>query len=336
MVEPQITKTADNGGADRTADRVIKRLRSMKQVTYYLKQIYLDTRILLRFRKLYPQKVRLPPHGHLVHIDPHDKRARKKLIADSVRKKYSRNQDFWHRACEYFRPGVAIDIGVNFGECLFSANYDPATSVIGIEANPGLQHFLLKSCAAHPQHQQIQLFSAAAGENSHQELTFHIDERWSGGSTAGNVEHNRGNRPFKKVTVPTLSVDDAVRSLNDDDGHSPIVFKIDVEGYKRHVIRGMREILKSNRPLVGLAEFDTKLLANAGVDPDQFWKELQQDFKVSMFVSKRSVLNILNESLDEAMQHLTKRHWHTDLLLFRNASSPARFIETWLTTRKVA
>lgn len=46
--------------------------------------------------------------------------------------------NFWINAINEYSPDLLIDVGVNYGECIFSTNYPKHTQIYGIEANRDL------------------------------------------------------------------------------------------------------------------------------------------------------------------------------------------------------
>lgn len=279
-----------------------------------IKQAYLDARILLSYGQLNPDWVSLPPHGHMVSINPRDNRARKNLLADTIRGKYRQNRDFWERACRMLSPDWALDVGVNFGECLFLPCYAEHTNVLGIEANPELARFLRASCEKHPQSGQIDMQFGVATNESGKEVEFFINELWSGSSTVALPTDHNGTNPYRAVRMPTLCIDELIEQKKPiTDG--TVVFKIDVEGYESHVLAGMTQTLSTSRWALGFIEFDPIHLKNAGVDAGEFFNELQQQFEVWMFTSPRRIVSTHNIEFKELARRSGHKNLHTDLIL---------------------
>jgi hypothetical protein len=57
------------------------------------------------------------------------------------------------------RPQVTLDVGVNCGECLFSANYSDQTRSFGVEANPQLIPYIEQSRADHPSRNRMEIIA---------------------------------------------------------------------------------------------------------------------------------------------------------------------------------
>ncbi len=309
----------------------------MRHVFDPLKQLYLDARILWHFKELHPDRVALPPYGHRVFVDPRDRRARKMLLADTIRGKYRRNRDFWLRAVERFAPDLALDVGVNFGEVLFLPRYGERTRIIGVEANPILHQYLEQSRAAHPSAARIELYQAIAAGQSGPAIPFHIDEDWSGGSTAAEGATARRGDHLRTEMVATVSIDDLVSRQGTAEDQK-LLFKIDVEGYEPMVFSGMEETLRSASSALGFIEFDVALLLEAGVDAAKFWGELQEQFDLWMFTGPRGAVRVEGASLAKAATQFGRKNLHTDLVLARNVPDGvmASLMEPWVVQRRAA
>lgn len=309
----------------------------MRHVFDPLKQLYLDARILWHFRELNPASVTLPPYGHRVFVDPRDRRARKMLLADTIRGKYRRNRDFWLRATERFAPDLAIDVGVNFGEVLFLPQYGQRTRIIGVEANPILHNYLEQSRQHHPGGDRIELYQAIAAGESGPAIPFHVDQDWSGGSTAAAGVTARRGEHLRTEMVATVSIDDLVARQESISGQR-VLFKIDVEGYEPLVFSGMGQTLRTAASVLGFIEFDVALLIEAGVDASEFWDQLQGQFEVWMFTGPRGAMRVNRENLQQAAAHFGRKNLHTDLVLARHVSRDvmASLMEPWTTQRRAA
>ena len=58
------------------------------------------------------------------------------------------------------------------------------------------------------------------------------------------------------------------------------LFKIDVEGYEKYVLKGIRRIIKESSDNIGLIEFNNNYLANADTDINEFSSFLAKNFPV--------------------------------------------------------
>ncbi len=118
-----------------------------KQIEKLVREARLAPRVFLKYGTFKPTRVEMPNAAGPIFIDPADRRAKKKILFDSVRNRYSINRRFWVDFVSALEPDLALDIGVNYGECIFSPVYPDKVSAIGFEANPALFRHLNKSLA---------------------------------------------------------------------------------------------------------------------------------------------------------------------------------------------
>ena len=75
------------------------------------------------------------------------------------------------------------------------------------------------------------------------------------------------------ISIDKYSIDNKIKKIN--------FIKIDTEGYDLMVLKGMTEIIESNPELKIMVEYHTELLQEAGIDPKDLIKFLQQqNFKI--------------------------------------------------------
>ncbi|OOZ37676.1 FkbM family methyltransferase [Solemya velesiana gill symbiont] len=123
---------------------------------------------------------------------------------------------------------MALDIGVNYGECFLSTIYSPETKILAIEANPYLVPYLNKSIHAHPSRNQMSVINALATDTPQEHTEFFINNDWSGGSTAIESIAQDDSSNTERVGTKSIRIDNLV--TDNDINTSCIVFKLDVEG----------------------------------------------------------------------------------------------------------
>lgn len=241
-------------------------MRIKKNIEGAVRWLRLGPALLRHYGSLTPRRSRIPGSDRFVHIDMKDRRAVKRILFNSVRGRVPLNVPFWQDFVAALDPDLVVDIGANYGECVFSTVYAPNAHVFAFEANPDLVEYLSRSRAEHPSSRNITLVNAMVDESPRQNSDFYVHKRWSGGSKA--VVDRDNPRDFRSVNVPVVSVDSVVmsRAISAE----RLVFKIDVEGFEPQVIKGMRTLLDRAEVAVGLVEFDLDALQESGWSLEEY------------------------------------------------------------------
>ncbi|TYR80679.1 FkbM family methyltransferase [Priestia megaterium] len=270
--------------------------------------------LLMKFKTLNERKL---PHvinlasSHKLYINPSENRGRALLIKDGVTQK--RLHTFWKKAVADFCPSLVIDIGVNYGECIFSTRYPNDTCIIGIEANPYLHPYIKRSQVDHSNAQQIRIVQAFVGDVEKENQLFYIDKHWSGTSSGTYAPTHNMVEP---ISVSTITIDSLVhtRDLSDD----TLLFKIDVEGYESFVLKGMNHCLMQCKKLLGFIEFDSEYIKKSGQDLDEFLAFLNKYFVIYMYNQFDDLIEISNRSYTDITYILKEEEIHTDFILASN------------------
>jgi FkbM family methyltransferase len=278
-----------------------------------LKSVYLDLLTWRKYGSTRPESVVPPGSPSPVFINPHDRRALKKLAHDSARGRVSVPMRFWRDAIAAVSPHLAIDVGANYGECFSSLVYPSDTRVLAIEANPALIPFLEKSRAAHPSAPAVRIVNCLVSDSPGPAQPFYFDPNWTGGGSAvtpairvGLTEVNVAVNCLDQIIEPDTRMDD-------------IVFKADIEGYEGRLFRGFSRLFSCRR-VAGIFEFDTALTAKSGVPPRDVFDKLAARFL--MFDTRRHTKTLrplkdwsaLTSSRGEAGD------FHTDLVFVTSQS----------------
>ena len=173
---------------------------------------------------------------------------------------------FFQTACH---SGMTfLDVGANIGyyTALAARAVGPNGQVIALEPNPESFRYLEQTIAANAVG-NVQSFPIAASDAS-AKLPLYISR--------DNRGDNRLYQPGKnwpKIEVEAQPVDVL---LAENDIETVNLIKIDVQGYEPKVIAGLSETIRRSPKLTLLTEFWPKGIRDAGGDPREFLKTLQE------------------------------------------------------------
>jgi len=293
-----------------------------KEIEWYLRLWRLAPALLRQYGTLKPERVRLPRSRHAVYIDTGDRRAMKRILLDAVRGRYPINRRFWVDFVQTVGPDLALDVGANYGECVFATEYSEPTRVYAFEANPALQPYLRRSREEHPSADRIELVNALVDERPRGEVPFFVNTQWSGGSTAVQ-EVAEGIAGRREVQVETVSIDSVLDEIIGQ--IDTLVFKMDIEGYEPFALRGMERLLDSVETAVGFVEVDLRFLEKSGWTPEAYDEAVLDGFR--LFVPDGESETRFREIPSLSAHVRFDSQLHFDLLLVKGW--PQRLPEDW-------
>ncbi|HWO95973.1 MAG TPA: FkbM family methyltransferase [Bacillus sp. (in: firmicutes)] len=274
-------------------------------------KLLIDAGILLKYKTLninrLPNQIKLPS-CHVIYVNPRENRGRALLIKDGVTQ--ARLAVFWSQAVRQYKPSLVVDVGVNYGECLFSVSYPSGTRVYGIEANQHLFQYIMKSREEHPNKEQIHLVHAFASDRQEEEQLFYIDTHWSGTSSASYMP---SHQMVKETVVPTITIDSLFET--EEIYTHDLLFKVDVEGFEGFVLKGMEKVLKNCRSAVGMMEFDSHYIQNSGMDIEELFGFLQRYFTIYVYDMSDRIVPIPALTYTKLQKLFKSEYVHTDFLL---------------------
>jgi FkbM family methyltransferase len=290
-------------------------------ITKNFKRIALAPLVLLRYGTLWPKKVRLVGCKHWVHIDPSDGRAVKKLIHDPLRGRISPPSNFWRAFNQHLQPTVAVDVGVNYGECLFSTRYASSTQVFGFEANPRLADLLEKSRMAHPDGRQITITHGLVSDSPGEDIPFFVNPSWSGGASA--IASINAHHDILTYKISARSLDSVIPQQLVSGGC--LLFKMDIEGYESRAFCGFEQTLEAAALAVGFIEFDTGYITAAGESPEVYFLRLAKRFDIYRLQGSQTLLRVADFST-LPRSRVADGRVHTDLVLVTHGASASQWL----------
>ena len=146
--------------------------------------------------------------------------------------------------------GTFLDIGAHVG--LYTLNLAlKASHVYAIEANPKTYETLLSNIKANAATHEAEVHSVnlAAWDSFETLSLIDANDKETGGST--RCESNKHRSRFDPATAQGMPLDEAL-----PEACMPDLVKIDVEGAEARVLRGMREVINANRPVLFIEMHD--------------------------------------------------------------------------------
>jgi len=290
------------------------------------KEAYLTPLTLLRYGTRKPHRARLHGSPHWIYIDPEDPCAIKKVVHEPLRGKVSDNLVFWRDFSRQLQPDLIVDVGLNYGECLFGTDYPEKTRLYGFEANPRLIPHLERSRDEHPAAERIELHHCLVSDEPASEVPFLVNPDWSGSSSAlpelndrpESIEFKLDARPLDEV-IPRHLAEGA-----------KLLFKMDIEGFESKALRGFTATLDAVKMAVGFIEFDAQYLRWAGEQPDEYLRWLQQRFDLYRVASIKERILKPVERLDQLPKlHGDRERVHVDLVLASRRNPPGWRAPEW-------
>jgi FkbM family methyltransferase len=276
-----------------------------------------------RYGTLRPHKVKINECSNWIYIDPYDRRAIKKFIQDPIRKRISQPLIFWRDFLAKLQPSLAIDVGVNYGECLFGARYPASTSVFGFEANPKINVLLQKSRIDHPDASRIKIVASLVSDSIEEAVSFYHDPLWSGTGSAVQSLNDSANTVTSIIS--SLTIDSVIPS--ELATGATVLLKMDIEGYEPRAFGGMHQTLDAAQLVVGFIEFDTTFIREAGSDPGTFYQCLENRFNIYFLLDWRLKKLKLAESFEALpVSRADDGRIHTDLLLVTHGADTSRWL----------
>lgn len=249
-----------------------------------------------------------------IAVDSQDRRARDLLLRRPTRY-FATVQGAIYACHMLMRPTTFIDVGVNYGECLFAKPLYDRTPTFGFEANPALLPYVEKS-KFYNDDVEVQLIAKAVSDSAGDSLTFYVHNRYSGKSTLVRPDNLKG---VTEIVVPSTTLDNEMLPRGGD--LSRLLVKIDIEGYEPKAMRGARRLFAAAANAVVLIEFDSLFMETAGFDISGFFDELLETFEV--YLLRDDKVNRVTSLAELPREEETSRI-HCDLVLMKFADKALR------------
>ncbi len=277
------------------------------EVTKAAIRFILSQTLVKKWRRNY---IIMPASASQLYVNPQENRGKVLYMMNGVTQ--TRLHHFWRNAVTTVQPDLVLDVGVNYGECLFSVTYPQHCKIYGVEANAGLKKYIERSRKHHPNHRRIRMNYAIATDRNEPTRTFYVHKKWSGLSSVIPKDTN-DLASYETHAVRTITIDALLQ--NQPLETMKLLFKIDVEGNEYHVLQGMLRTLEKCAQTIGMIEFDSHYLLRAGCDLDQYLALLQQHFSIYIYVKDKALVRFETITFKKVQSLFWKKHVHTDFIL---------------------
>ena len=148
-----------------------------------------------------------------------------------------------------------LDVGANYGSFTFGcAPLPPGSLAYMFEPNPSLASAICRTISLNQSLTTgINLVQHAVSDLQ-QELTFYLNESWSGSSS---LSMTTSSLPLTPIKVSTIPLDTWARTERLDFNQARLLLKIDVEGYDLQALYSARNILKAVKSYIVIIELSS-------------------------------------------------------------------------------
>ena len=201
---------------------------------------------------------------------------------------------------------IFFDVGANVGYfSLIAGTHITTGQIHSFEANPDLEHLLMKSRSVNGLDRVMTINNVAIADKSGVLTLSRFADLW-GSSTLNSAS---GANVDKKFAVEATTLDAYAKEKNLD--HVDVI-KMDIEGYEDKAYVGMKEIVANSPNLIMFLEFSEAGYANA----KEFYMQLSKDFAYIFGISPDCSLSRINSY--EEITNQSKGDWLMIVLAHRD------------------
>lgn len=296
----------------------------LRKIERFAKYAFYAPLVIARHGSFRPSRVRIAETGAYIYFNVSDRRAVKKLIYDTARRRVSLPLRFWRDFLHKLQPDVALDVGTNYGECLFGVRYPASTRVLGCEANPELMPHIWRSCESHPDQARIEVANVLVSEVDEVSQYFHVNPTWSGTASI-HQPSDADSGEMHSHLLSTRRLDSLLAPEACED--RVILLKMDIEGSEPLAMRGFSKSLEAASLVVGLIEFDTAFMQRVGQDGATFFNYLKSDFDLFYVSSVRlCTLQPISEFGALPISRAEDGRIHLDLVLVTKGAEASAWV----------
>jgi FkbM family methyltransferase len=183
----------------------------------------------------------------------------------------------------FLKPGMtAVDVGANFGyfTLLAGTAVGPQGLVYSFEADPRNFEILRQNVLVNWLNDRVRVHHCAVLDTRRQ-IEFYKDEKFLGCSTLFVAQPDHPS--FERVSMEARPLDEMIPG--------PVDFvKIDAEGSEPLILAGMHGVIRRSPRIKIVMEFNVHCLQTAGVDPVNFFRQIEDLGLASSIVNAAGAL----------------------------------------------
>jgi FkbM family methyltransferase len=197
----------------------------------------------------------------------------------------------WHKIAPFLaqaaRRGIIADVGANIGNhtLAFARHF---SRVISFEPNPQIWPLIERNIAINPW-ADIELRKMGLGDEAADLPIFVNDNHGLSTFLDGELDNAHG------LSAHIAVGDEELRGIAID------ALKIDVQGFEPNVLRGLRETIEANRPLIWVEISETMLHTPTA---SALAELIPVPFRMMRYVSRKGVLLNRTELVEHTTEHL--------------------------------
>lgn len=200
---------------------------------------------------------------------------------------------------EIHEGDIVIDIGANIGyfTLLAARLVGEKGKVFAFEPEPNNYDLLLKNIEINNYKNVIPIQKAVSNENKTTKLFLRQDSSMNSLLEGFNANPSIGDISIDTVTIDNFFKDNPLKSKIK-------LIKMDIEGAEMQAILGMLDLIKENKELVIITEFNPSFIRKSGFEPQDFLSKINEFGFLCKIISESNDLELNKLEIDNIESHV--------------------------------